>query len=557
MIAVPKRVHEKDHTVSFIRTLGAVRRQGHILIVDEQEVWRHQLTDLLQQCHYAVSCATTIQEALQLLAERHYHIMILSNAMGSDRKNGMELLRVLARAGLSDPMKVIILSSYGTKEQVCQAFRDYKVADFLSKQKFCKHTFMNRIKDVFSKDVGINLALDIRWQSSHSAEQAVVGMKIEKGRYVEPGTPLQQRLAEELEDLLCRLFAGAESILVRSITAGWSGTRVLEIQPFYTSGSGRAVVVKFGNAQQIQKEYHNYKQYIEPSIVGGLSTIILAMRRTSQLGGIIYAFLGTLHNPLESFGTFYRRASTVQIQHMLNNLFRETCGIWYANTSHVFPLDLTEEYQQLFGLNWEKLRQLIAQRLIGVQGEQELCFQSLNSERTFTNPILVGADQKITCPTYICTTHGDFHQQNLLVDSTGHTWMIDFQKTGQGHILRDLAMLDSVIRFQLLEPEEATLEERFMMEEALCHIESFSQVEQLSERFVSSNPAIMKAYFTVAHLRSLAHRFVQCNPNNDSREYDAALFYSALNALHFSSIALLQCEHALLCASMLADRLRS
>ncbi len=59
--------------------------------------------------------------------------------------------------------------------------------------------------------------------------------------------------------------------------------------------------------------------------------------------------------------------------------------------------------------------------------------------------------------TYLCITHGDFNQRNLLVDSNDHVWMLDFQETGEGHILRDLAMLDSVIRFQLLSAKEAKL----------------------------------------------------------------------------------------------------
>ena len=56
-------------------------------------------------------------------------------------------------------------------------------------------------------------------------------------------------------------------------------------------------------------------------------------------------------------------------------------------------------------------------------------------------------------------------------------WMIDFQETGQSHILRDIAMFDSVVRFQLLTAEEATLRERLSLEKALCSIKCFSQVQ--------------------------------------------------------------------------------
>jgi len=46
-------------------------------------------------------------------------------------------------------MKVIILSAFGTKEQMREAFRDYKVADFLSKDNFNRRVLRESV-GVFS-----------------------------------------------------------------------------------------------------------------------------------------------------------------------------------------------------------------------------------------------------------------------------------------------------------------------------------------------------------------------------------------------------------------------
>jgi len=150
--------------------------------------------------------------------------------------------------------------------------------------------------------------------------------------------------------------------------------------------------------------------------------------------------------------------------------------------------------------------------------------------------------------------HGDFHPHNLLVDKLGFTWLIDFQATELGHLLRDFAMLDSAIRFQLLTAPEATLEERLQMEEALCEAEHLSQGEA-STRLVTDNQALAKAYATVTHLRTLASSVAAQNPQDTISEYSIALFYNALNTLKFSSLKTVQHEHALLCASLLATRL--
>ncbi len=190
-----------------------------------------------------------------------------------------------------------------------------------------------------------------------------------------------------------------------------------------------------------------------------------------------------------------------------------------------------------------------------VQGGQKLVFKSLHNDRAFTNPRDVLEGPSLIRSTYTCITHGDFNQHNLLVDTGGYTWLIDFQATGQGHILRDVAQLDSEIRFFLLAPGEATLEERLCMEEALCSPERFSQVEHLEYALSTENRSLAKAYAAVVHLRTLARRLVAQNPGDDISEYYIALFYNAVNTLRFYKLSSLQREHALLCASLLADHL--
>jgi hypothetical protein len=45
-------------------------------------------------------------------------------------------------------------------------------------------------------------------------------------------------------------------------------------------------------------------------------------------------------------------------------------------------------------------------------------------------------------------------------------------------------------------------------------------------------------------------------PSDEMREYYAALLYITMNTLSFSSLKVEQCEHALISASLLLDRLK-
>lgn len=534
-------------------------RQGRALVVDNLETWREELVEILQRNGFHAESASTVSEALERLNESSYHILVADIRMKeTDESNidGIHLLSELERGGLSEAIKVIMLSAYGTTEQMRLAFRDHKVADFLTKDKFSQQIFLESVQQVFSRNANINLALDVLFQSGSRLEQVVLDLEVD-GTRIKDGTPILNQMAAEFEDLVCRLFYQAKGILVRPLTPGQSGTGVVRIQPFYSNrGIGREVIVKFGDFRKIQQEHHNFKNHVELFIGGGRNTTVLDVRRTAHLGGIIYSLLGTNTDQLVDFGEFYRDSNVSQITNALDQLFLETCHPWYANHEHLQLLNMTADYQRLFSYTPKQFEQIRSRQLKSVQGKQKLRFTSLNSDRTFTNPILVMAGSPLACSTYTCITHGDFNPHNLLVDNTGHIWLIDFQETGQSHILRDVALLDSSIRFQLLPAEQATLQERLQMEEVLLDNTRLSnQVEQLATSFSTGNPALAKAYATVVHLHKLARRLVEHNPSDDISEYYIALFYSALNTLQFFSLPSTQREHALLSASLLADRL--
>jgi CheY-like chemotaxis protein len=534
-----------------------MNRQGRVLVVDDLEQWREQLIETLRREGLYADSASTAAEVLERLDEMFYHILILDiRLVDADPLNqaGIDLLDELDKRGLSEATKVIILSAYGTKEQMRLAFKNHKVADFLSKENFTKQVFLESVNQVLSDAVNINLALIVHWQEVTGPEQAVSSLEIDGAR-IKRNKPLRNQIALELDDLLCRLFFEAERVLVRPLTQGQSITGVLWAQPFYASGGGRAVIVKFGDFRKIEEEYSNYKKYVQPFIGGGRNSTALDVRRTPRLGGIMYSLLGADKEYLEDLGSFYRHVPSPQIIDVLNRLFLDTCSAWYANVGKLEPRNLTEEYQLLFGLTLEKLEHPLSEIRRSVYGTQKLYFKSLNSDRAFKNPISIIGGPPFVRSTYTCITHGDFNHRNLLIDTTGHTWLIDFQSTGRGHILRDVAKLDTEFRLTLLAPEEATLEERLCMEEALCSTDRFSQVELLATSFSTENQALAKVFEVVLFLRRLARQLVVQNPDDDMSEYYIALFYNAMNMLRFYG-PLVQREHALLSASILADRLR-
>lgn len=517
------------------------------------------MSRILTREGFHVDAVSTASEALEQLRTHLYHVLVLDIRLESNSPeniDGMNLLSLAEQQDLTGAMEVIMLSAFGTREQMRSAFSRYKVADFLSKDDFDHATFGGAVRQFFDGRLHIALDLKIHWQQTNTTEQLVANLEVD-GKRVKRDAALQALLTVELEDLLCKLFYTASSVIIRPLTPGHKSSVVLLATPFYESGAGLPVIVKVGDFCSINTEHYNYTTHVQPFVGGGRTTSVLALRRTPHLGGIVYSTLGSTPDAIESFRSFYGRYDIAEIVGALDNLINNTCGGWYANPGRLGPLDLTDEYQRLLEFTGENLENALRHSLKSVQGNHKLKFNSLTSERLFTNPIPSISGRHYLISTYTCLTHGDLTADNLFVDSAGHTWLIDFDSTGPGHILRDIASLDAVVRIQLLAEGEATLDERLKMEEALCGINTFSRVHELSDALQSENQAVNKAYAIALHLRTIAQKLVAQNPSDDINEYYIALMYYSLNAIRFYALPAVQRQHALLSASLLVDRLNA
>ena len=524
--------------------------------MDDDVTVCESLESFLSSEGYDPKSVHTLDDAWERFSQDFYHLAILDiNLRGRPdptNEDGLVLLRRLDEQGLMSATQIIMYSDYGNSERYREAFARLHVEDFIEKMDD-PFEIVRTIKKITADKAQINLNLNTRWPKGLTPAQLVVNLKVGDSR-VKNKTPQQAQLAVELDDLLCRLFYQSESVLLKPLAFGHSGSAVMLATPFFKkTGAGQPVVVKFGDHRHIDQESQNYKNFVQQFIGGNHSTSVIELRRSLHLGGIVYSLLGSVGNQVVSFSAFYAHAGVAEIKTVLERLFQETCKQWYANRGVLQLLDLTDEYVQRFGLTTERIERTLAEGLKGVQGKRQLYFDALAEKRAFTNPVADIQGQEFLASTYSCSTHGDLNGDNILIDKDRHVWLIDFGLTGPGHILRDFAELDTVIRYQLLKEEEATLEERLALEEALTLTERFSEVSKLSRRLQTENAALAKAYETIVYLRQLAYQVVESNPADDAKEYNVALYYYSLNALRFYSWSQVQRQHALISASIHYD----
>jgi CheY-like chemotaxis protein len=540
-------------------TDASTKRPRRALVLEDESPWRMALIEKLTELGFVAEGAANPDEARELLKHGFYHLLILDISMESgnaDNAEGMQLLADLHQSDQRRALRVVILSGFGNPERYREAFANYGVDDFLDKHTFSEKEFLRDIERIWAKDLKINLGLEIIWQGVRDAAEACHNLRMPGGR-VKKGTDESRRLGEELEDLLCRLFHQAKTVVAEPMGGGKSGAGVLRVQPTFPDiGTGRWVVVKFGHYLGILQEAENYERFVEPFVGGGRSTKVETVQRTLRLGGIRYSFAGAASDKFEEFGTFYKRSSMEEILRVLDNLFLDTCAAWYDNRGRLEPLDLSADYLALLNLpDLQALEEPLYHQLKGVQGRERLLFQALGSGMTFPNPLLTMAGRRLVRSTYVCITHGDLNAGNVLVDPNGSTWLIDFLRTSRGHILRDFAKLDVTVRILLLGEDEATLSERLALEEALLGVDRFSQLDRLAAQGPSDSPALAKAFATCVHIRKLAAEKVGSSQRDDMSEYHIASLFFALSLIRFWGYPTVQREHALLSAVLYAERL--
>jgi CheY-like chemotaxis protein len=525
-------------------------RSYRALILDDDPEWLRMVGKTLRGSDFVIDEAADLVEANVKIDEQNHHLLVLDISLtgANENREWLDLLAKWNEERKTESMKVVVLSHFSNVDHMREAFRAYHVADVQEKQQFDNSVFGGEMRQIL-KGLEFNPSLMVGWKHEGEAAEAAAHIKLGTTR-VKKGTALHQRVMEELDDLLCRLFYDAESIVVSTMPTGRSGAGIIRVDPNYRNGPGSSTVVKFGDVANIEAEQEHYDAYVERRLNRKAS--ILKRARTRLLAGTCYLLLGA--DEFESYAAFYARANPSNICRVIENLFLSTCANWYTHTNGTTMLDLARVYRDLLGMSPENLTSALRQ-LSSVQGGETLKFQSLTTQVPIRNPI-IAAQKSFMEHIYTCITHGDLNGGNILVDPEGKTWLIDFLRTGEGHVLRDHAFLDLFTRCALLGPDEATLEERLLLEQALLQARKLNAAGMPVGTLRSDNAALQKAFQTSLLIRSLAAKHGRHRNSTEMPDYELATMFYGANMIRFYSLATVQKEHGLLAAGLLAERLR-
>jgi CheY-like chemotaxis protein len=513
-------------------------KNARVLVLEDDPLWQDTLRDVLEGQVAWLKAAATLAEALEALDHCYFNLAIVDISLkAGDPKDsqGMAFLQGLYARGLQDAVRCIVLTAYADVARVREAFHDYKVVDVMEKVPFTAQALTAKVDEALTAN-HLKHEVEIEIAQRRSLTDLFAGLQWAER---EPA----QELHAEAQDLLLRLLSGATHLFIDPLQTGQSGAMVARVEPSYGARAGTPVVLKCGKREKIQRESVNYEEFVE-RYVGGHCTTRLRHVTGRVMGAIAYQLIGTEVDEAVSFAVYYRQRATPDITHALDHLFEETCARCYENLEPPRRnRDLVALYEQGLHLQWDEVWQ--GATAAGVDLAADLVtIPSLPG--AFTNPQRWLATRNYTLHQrcWLAPTHGDLNEHNLLVTAGGQCWLIDFYRTGQGHVLRDLVELETALKFSL---SAASLAEHMQIENLL-----------LSQERLDAPPLLPRGHphakllSVIAHLRGQAARLV--GADRDMAEYNTALLLTTLNLLRLPALRHSH-DRVLLSAALLCDRL--
>lgn len=520
-----------------------------ILIVGKESRYVKAIIQLLQDERYEVFSAETPHDATTQLADQYIDLVIIDNRFDED--DGNDDADFVKNA---DPSQAIILMGMALQDGLDLGRVAHNLRVFSKTRPAAE--LVELVEEVLHTLVPYNQDLLIEWAQGPSAAQAVI-YRLEP---IEASRTLNTtQLRKELEDVLRKLFWIESKIVVHTVEEGHGGSAVLKVFSTINHSVNRpAIIVKFGWREILDSELFNYRAHVEPYFYMRTTQIVGQPAYTHHLAGFKQMFVGYEqdwrphingnHATLDDFATVFSNQNAGALRQVVQNLFYDTYSVWFAGKQsldktkdeHLIKFkDTVATYEAQLGLqterkeaiircNIKRLQQQAFENVVIDVAEKHITFTVDGVPEILPHPVYFWKNYSHCIPqtTLVALTHGDLNPNNIFVNPRSDSWLLDFQRTGWGPLLRDAAELESAIKFSLLELQE--LAQRIAFERVILQTDALSTPLR-AEPLDSEN--VEKAQICIQTLRNEMLRV--CNDPTIS-EYFTALFFHALKMLSFT-----------------------
>jgi CheY-like chemotaxis protein len=359
---------------------------------------------------------------------------------------------------------------------------------------------------------------------------------------------------DQIVDVFVRLFPNAKNLRLERLGTKEAATVprpksvILKVQ----EDGKQPVIVKLARAHKMSIEVERFQSYVEGYLKGYFHPLLSNPIILWDIGGAIYTSLGSTDS--HTFSRYYTEASINDIEYSLTHFFHETWSPLYEKPKKCKNISLFEEYCKVWGEEWYD-------RVCNYRtpNPRDAMGNELTEKIVPPDPFAwlkenigdeAAEDKSITSNSALAVTHGDLHGDNLLIDDHGNAWVIDFERSGEGHILQDFVELEGDIINRLISSSK-NLPSFYQ----LCvYVTQNTELKELEDNYHTTDAEVKKITQTISILRKLAR---ETSGISDARQYLLGLLFNTLFRVTLIKNPVNKLSHhrALMLASIICHRL--
>lgn len=343
--------------------------------------------------------------------------------------------------------------------------------------------------------------------------------------------PAAAGLCDDDQALLRHLHREASSFELKPLTGGYSDAAVFLSQAKDALLQVEAPsVVKLGPRAEINAERVALERL--QLVLGNHAPTILGSGDSGERAAIRFAYASMGPGPVHTLKTMIKEgAPVVSIKRVICTFFDEIWAPLYA-AAQSESIDLLE-YYGFSSQRIETVQTIINQVLSQAETRSLLSEENLGIIRQLTG-LYARILPQSSIPIQghrVGYVHGDLNTANLLIDRHRNVWVIDFQYSRRGHVLHDVAKLESDILYRLTplqDAQELALALRLSQFLAACAVAG--QALPLRPP-ISLSASLLRSYELVRTLRRIGVRLARSE--FEQRSLPIALLSFSLRAASY------------------------
>lgn len=412
-----------------------IRQQARVLIIDNDVRVVEQLQPLLEKRGFCVastgydktedeSSETGWIDAIVGFARKFRpHVVIVDLRLRNDYMDEESGLIIIPQL---DAAYNILYSARLTFDVVDRA-NEQGVYKCIAKGAGGTKKILDALKDASEQGSAQYAGVNIQWPPKWSGESVV--------RAICKDAPIDMA-----DDLIFQLYKGDANnaeildVMGQEVSPPLTSRRrstVVKVRP----PSREPSILKLASAKRIRAEQQNYSEHVEGQMRGAFHTQLVASTLFWDMGGLIYSLISGQN--IMSFADHYARHTDAELIVLpLKHLFAE---VWRSHYERQDECLEDTEYGTLYDL-YDVMYKF--DRIFGTPEKFDLI--GWTDKPIVSSPlewILANRESSRMAAARIAVTHGDLHSDNIFVNDE-HAWVIDFERTGKGHILRDFVELE-------------------------------------------------------------------------------------------------------------------